>query len=203
MIAGIVLAAGTSSRLGRPKQLLLLKERPLTQHVIDAAIAAGLRDVIVILGHQAEDVRAGLDLRPPARAVVNPDYEQGQSSSLRAGLRAAGPEIRAVLILLGDQPGISSAAIRAVVTAYERTGAPMVRAAYGDEPGHPVLFDRSVWPELEALEGDRGARDLLSAHPDRVVNVALEGRRPLDVDSWDDFERLTEADDRDSSGRGG
>ena len=81
MIAGVVLAAGTSSRLGRPKQLLPLQGKPLTQHVIDATIAAGLDEVVVVLGHAAEEVEAGLELPPPARAVVNPDYEAGQSSS--------------------------------------------------------------------------------------------------------------------------
>jgi molybdenum cofactor cytidylyltransferase len=77
-----------------------------------------------------------------------------------------------------------------VIAAYERTGRPIVRAAYGDEPGHPVLFDRSVWPEVEALEGDRGARAVLVRRPERVVEVPIEGEPPADVDTGEDYQRL-------------
>ncbi len=191
MIAGVVLAAGTSSRLaGRLKQLLPLGGRPITQHVIDAALAAGLDDVVLVLGHKAEEVRAGLELRPPARAVVNPDYASGQSSSLRTGLRAVGDDIGVALILLGDQPGIRLEAIRTMMRIYERTGGPVVRASYSGHAGHPVLFDRRVWAELEKLEGDRGARDLLAGHRDWVVRADLSGQPPADVDSWDDYQRI-------------
>jgi molybdenum cofactor cytidylyltransferase len=190
MIAGLVLAAGGSSRLGRPKQLLPLQGRPIVQHVVDAALAAGLAEVVVVLGHAAEKVLAGLDLRPPARAVVNPDHAAGQSSSLRVGLRATGADVSAAIVLLGDQPGIAVEAIRAVADAYERTGGPVVRAVYAGRPGHPVLFDRSVWPEVQAIEGDHGARDLLARHPDWIVEVPVEGERPADLDTWDDYRRL-------------
>ncbi len=190
MFAGIVLAAGTSSRLGRPKQLLAYHGRPLTQHVIDAAIAASLDDVIVVLGERAEDMLAELTLPPPARARVNPDYLEGQSSSLRAGLRAAGPEIRAAVLLLGDQPTVGVGAIRAVLAEYERRGGPVVRATYGGVPGHPVLIDRSVWSEVEAIAGDVGARELLANHPEWVTEVELAAGRPADVDTWDDYQRL-------------
>lgn len=190
MIAGIVLAGGTSSRLGRPKQLLPWKGRPILQHVIDAALAAGLDEVVVVLGYAAEEVRAGLELPPEARAAVNADYAAGQSTSLRLGLRHSPPSARAAVVLLGDQPETRAGAIRAVVEAYERTGGPVVRARYGHRPGHPLLFDRSVWSELEALEGDRGARDVLVRHPEWIVSAAADGEPPADVDTWEDYERL-------------
>ncbi len=190
MIAGVVLAAGASSRLGRPKQLLPFQGRPLTQHVIDAAVAAGLDEVIVVLGAQAEEVLEQLVLPPGTRALVNPDYLQGQSSSLRAALRAAGPETRAAVVLLGDQPTVRVEAIQAVVAAYERLGGPVVRATYGGEPGHPVLFDRSVWSDVATVAGDVGARELLADHPEWVTSVALAADRPTDVDTWDDYQRL-------------
>ncbi len=202
MIVGIVLAAGTSSRLGRPKQLLSFRGRPLTQHVIDAAVAAGLDEVIVVLGERSAEVNAALTRPPQARVVVNPDYLQGQSSSLRAGLRAAGPEPRAAVILLGDQPTVGAGAIRAVVAEYERRGGPVVRATYGGVPGHPVLIDRSVWVDVEAIEGDVGARELLADHPEWVTEVALGADRPHDVDSWDDYQRLVEPAGRDLRAKG-
>ncbi len=129
---------------------------------------------------------------PPARALLNPDYLQGQSSSLRAGLRAAGPDIRGAVILLGDQPTVGVEAIRAVMAEYERRGGPVVRAMYGGEPGHPVLIDRSLWSYVEAIAGDIGARELLADHPDWVVPVAVAGERPHDIDSWEDYQRLVE-----------
>lgn len=194
MIAGVVLAAGTSSRLGRAKQLLPYRGRPITRHVVDTAIAAGLDEVIVVLGHAAEEVRAALDLRPPARAVVNTDYASGQASSLREGLRAVSAGVRAAVILLGDQPGIAAGSIRKALEAYDETGGPIVRAMYGGRPGHPVLLDRSVWDEVERLEGDLGARAVMRAHGVRVVPVEIEGEPPVDVDTWDDYRGLTEGE---------
>jgi molybdenum cofactor cytidylyltransferase len=190
VIAGIILAAGTSSRLGRPKQLLALGDRTVLQHVVDAAGAADLDDIVVVLGHRAEEVEASLRLPAPARVVVNPEYGSGQASSLRAGLRALGAETRATMVLLGDQPGVSPEAIGAVAAAYRRTGEPVVQASYGGRPGHPVLLDRRVWPEVEDVPGDVGARDLLAGHPEWVVTAEVPGDPPPDLDTWEDYRRL-------------
>jgi molybdenum cofactor cytidylyltransferase len=190
LISGIVLAGGTSSRLGRPKQLLDLEGRPVLQHVVDAAAAAGLDEVIVVLGHRAEEVGAAIHLPPGARTCVNPEYARGQSTSLSAGLEAASPQSEAAVILLGDQPRMGADVVRAVVDAYRRTGGAVVRAWWGGRPGHPVLFDRGVWPHLQAVDGDRGARDLLKAHPEWEVRVDAGDVAPSDLDTWDDYERL-------------
>lgn len=190
MISGIVLAGGTSSRLGQPKQLLVLEGRPILQHVLEAAAEAGLGEVVVVLGHRAGDVAAALDLPPGARTVVNPDYATGQASSMRRGLAAVSDEARAALILLGDQPSMPAAGIRAVVDAYREGAGPVVQGSYAGLPGHPVLFDRSVWPALLAVDGDRGARDVIKAHPDWVVRVELGGEVPPDLDTMEDYERL-------------
>jgi molybdenum cofactor cytidylyltransferase len=100
-------------------------------------------------------------------------------------------EARAAVVLLGDQPAISPAAIRAVVSTYEETGGPVVQAEYGGRPGHPVLFDRRIWPEIETVEGDVGARDILSVHPEWVTMVDVGGDPPLDVDTWGDYRRIS------------
>ena len=190
VISGILLAGGTSSRLGRPKQLMELGGRPVLQHVVDAAAAAGLDELVVVLGHRAEDVAAALTLPATARAVVNPDYATGQASSMRTGLAAASPSSEAALLLLGDQPAMRPADIRAVVAAYRAGAGPVVQGSYRGTPGHPVLFDRSVWPDLLAVEGDRGARDVLKAHPDWVVRVDLDADLPADLDTMEDYERM-------------
>jgi molybdenum cofactor cytidylyltransferase len=191
-VSGIVLAAGSSSRLGQPKQLLELDGRPLLQHAIDAAEGAGLRDVVLVLGHRSDDVAAAISTSSGTRIVVNPDYLQGQATSLRAGLRAMHDEAGGAIVLLGDQPAITSASLRAVVSAYQASGRPVVQASYGGRPGHPVLFDRGVWADLLAVEGDTGARELLKEHPDWVERVELGGEVPEDLDTWQDYERLKE-----------
>lgn len=157
---------------------------------MDAACEAGLDEVIVVLGHEADEVAATLRLPGGARTVVNPRYAEGQSTSLRAGLRALSPEVRAVVVLLGDQPRVSPEAIRAVITAAEGGGGPVVQAAYDGRPGHPVLFDRGVWADIEEVEGDVGARDLLARAPELVRTVEVGGQPPDDVDTWEDYRRI-------------
>lgn len=194
MIVGIVLAAGTSSRLGRPKQLLPHRGRPLVQHAVDAALESGVDEVVVVLGHAAAAVREALEGSDRLRIVVNPAYEEGQATSLMTGLAAAPEEARAAVVLLGDQPGISPGHIRSILRCYAETAGPVVRARYGEAPGHPVLLDRSVWEAVMAITGDRGARDLLRQHPEWVVDVPLGPHPPPDVDTEEDYRRLQEAD---------
>lgn len=125
------------------------------------------------------------------RIVINPEYMSGQSTSLRAGLAAASPDARAAVVVLGDQPDIHASTISAVVAEYERSGKPVVQALYGGRPAHPILFDRSLWPELSSIQGDLGARDLLKKHPEWIARVEVNRDLPPDLDTWEDYERLT------------
>jgi molybdenum cofactor cytidylyltransferase len=168
--------------MGRPKQMLPLRGRPLLQHVAETA-ASALPESVLVLG-------PGLDVDFPlpanVRAVVNPRAAEGQATSLQAGLTAMGPRVSAAVILLGDQPGVRADAIRAVAGAE----GPIARASYAGRPGHPVRLDRSIWPQVMALEGDTGARELLRDHPDWLVEVEVGGDPPQDVDTPDDYDRL-------------
>jgi molybdenum cofactor cytidylyltransferase len=187
-VAGIVLAAGMGSRLGRTKQLLMVGDRPMLQHVVDAA-AAELDRVVVVLGHEAERVARRLRLPRGVRTVVNGRFGEGQSTSLAVGLASvSGAE--AALVLLGDEPEVRAAAVRAVVDAYRTTGGPVVRTRYGGQPGHPVLLARDVWASLVGMRGDVGAGALLRRHPGWVVPVDLPGPAPVDVDTWEDYRRV-------------
>lgn len=190
MISAIVLAGGTSSRLGQPKQLLELGGRPVLQHVVDAAAAAGVGEVVVVLGHLADQVAAALTLPASGRSVVNPHFATGQASSLRAGLAAASDAAEAAVILLGDQPGMAPAHIRAVTGAFEGGAGAIVQGCYRGTPSHPVLFSRALWPELMAVEGDKGARDVIKAHRDQVTLVELDADIPPDLDTMEDYRRL-------------
>lgn len=193
-MVGILLAAGSSSRMGRPKQLLSLEGRPLLQHALDRLADAEVGPLILVLGHAAPEVQAALRLPPGTRVVVNPEYASGQASSLQVGLQAAG-EAKAAVILLGDQPGISSEAVREAVALLRATGGPIVRAVYGEPegrevPGHPVVLHRRVWSELAGLQGDEGARAVMERHPQWVVPLRLQVPPPLEVDTWEDYLRV-------------
>jgi molybdenum cofactor cytidylyltransferase len=191
VITGVVLAAGTSSRLGRPKQLLDLGGKPVLRHVVDAALSSPLTEVLVVLGHEAEAVSAAVPESPRVRIVINPDYAQGQSNSLRMGLAAAGHGSEAAVIMLGDQPGIRPGAVGAVVAAFRADGGSVVQAAYGGRPAHPTLLARTIWAELiQELEGDEGARTVLDRHPGWRALVEVGGHPPEDIDTEDDYERI-------------
>lgn len=182
----IILAAGSSRRLGRPKQLLDLEGKPLLQHVIDAAEAADVDDIVLVLGHMADDIAAAVTLPQNARVVVNPDHATGQASSLRMGLQALGGGIDRAVVVLGDQPRIRPEAIRAVAASAR----PIARALYTGAPSHPVAFDRSTWEALSSVDGDLGARVLLSARAADVCAVELGGAPPQDVDTEAEYLRI-------------
>jgi molybdenum cofactor cytidylyltransferase len=191
VIAGIVLAAGRSSRLGRPKQLLPLGGEPLLRHTLRPILASSLDEVLVVIGHEAEAVRAVIaDL--PIRIVLNPDYALGQSTSVFAGIRALTPDTEAAMFLLGDQPGIAPATIDALIQAWRETHAPVAVPSYTDGFGNPVLFDRRVFPDLTSLEGDRGANPIVRSYRQRgqLASVPVASPAPSDVDTEEDYAAL-------------
>jgi molybdenum cofactor cytidylyltransferase len=162
LIAGVVLAAGGSSRFGSPKQLAKLRGRPLLDHVLDAVRAVPAVDpILVVLGANEERIRAAIEL-DDVEVVISPSWDEGISASLRAGVAAAA-EADAVVIMLGDQPLITPQVIAAVIARVDAPR-PAARATFGGSPGHPVLIKRSLFAELEHLRGDAGAKELLETH---------------------------------------
>jgi molybdenum cofactor cytidylyltransferase len=203
MISGVILAAGGSSRMGRPKQLLPLAGRPLLQHVVDRASMSEVGEVLLVLGAQAQRIRAGLEMRDRVRILEHGNWREGQSSSLRAALAVADPSSRGALILLGDEPLVPFEAIQLVLDAFRTGDWVAVRASYAGEPGHPVLLGRELWPRLQALEGDRGAGPLLKALGPALGRVEVGQPRPVDVDTSEDYHRLGAEEEGPSSSRGG
>jgi molybdenum cofactor cytidylyltransferase len=192
-VTGIVLAAGTSSRLGRPKQLLDLAGKPVLQHVVETLQSAGVDEIIVVLGHRADEILSAIPTTGRARVAINYRYSAGQSTSFRAGLRAASDRSEAALILLGDQPGVQANVVTRVIEVWREGTAVAVQAGYDGVPGHPVLFDRSLWPQLEQAEGDEGARGILATHPEWRTLVEMGGSPPLDIDTEEDYARVRAA----------
>jgi len=191
-LSGIILAAGSSARLGRPKQTLELWGKPVLQHAIDAAAGAKLSEVIVVLGHRAAAIAGVLDLPPGARIVKNPDFASGQSTSLRAGLDACDRACDAAAVLVGDQPGLTTELIDEVIGAYLRADAQVARAMFEGAPGHPVIVDRALWSAWRTVAGDNGWRDLVASAPQRL-DVDLGMPPPGDIDTPEQFEALLSA----------
>ena len=196
-VCGVILGAGASVRMGRPKQLLPLGGNPLLQYVIDAAAASRLDEIVVVLGHRADEVLAAVRLPARARSVRNLDYAGGMASSLIAGARAAGARAGAICVLLGDEPSVGADVIDRVLDAYEEAARPIVRAVYvapdgTRTPGHPVVLGREVWPAMEQLSGDEGMRGIIAAHPEWVHEVDITAAGPRDIDTPDDYLRASE-----------
>jgi CTP:molybdopterin cytidylyltransferase MocA len=191
-VSAILLAAGAGSRFGGGKLLAKLNDMPLVEHVLVALEASPVDKTVVVVGADAKRLR---EVCEPYgfRIVENPEWTQGQSTSVRAGLRALGPEARAAVVLLADQPLVGADAVKRLVEAFEG-GAKVAVAAYGGEPRNPVLFSREVWPLLEAeLSGDEGARPFLRRHQDLVTRVPCdEVGDPVDVDTAEHLRRLGE-----------
>jgi len=183
--AGLILAAGAGTRFGGTKQLASLHGRPLLEHAIDAMLGAGLDHVVVVLGHEAQRIRTSVNFGT-AEIVIASEWATGQAASLRAGVRSV-YEADAVAITLGDQPFITSAVIAESLRQLD--GYDAVRAMYDGAPGHPVVFGRPVIEAVGSLEGDVGARDILSRfNVNRWEASSLASA--VDVDTVDELRAL-------------
>jgi molybdenum cofactor cytidylyltransferase len=171
----VILAAGASTRMGAPKQLLEIDGRPLVARAVDAALASPAWPVVVVLGAHAEAIRPVL-ARRPVLVAENPAWAEGMAASIRAGittLRQFSRGLDAAVIALCDQPAFSAATIATLVNAWQTTGRGIVAARYGGRHGAPALFHREHFPALGALTGEEGARALLNGDPARVAGVDL------------------------------
>lgn len=192
----VILAAGMSKRLGRPKQVLPLAGEPIIAHVGKRARASKAARVATVIGGAKDETQAALE-DIVDELIINDAYEQGQGTSIAAGVRYLQStshllgSCEAIIFLLGDQPGIDPAVIDAVTEAWE-DGGRIVMAKYADRAGHPVLFDRAYWNDLARLDGDVGGRAVIDQHRDDVVYVPVDAESPMDVDTETDWRVLQE-----------
>ncbi len=188
-VAGIVLGAGMSTRFGANKLLAPLNGKPLIRNVVDAALASSLARLFVVLGHQADAVGAALG--GEVEIVVNPDYADGQSTTVRAGLAAASREFAAVMFLMGDQPLLDAQIIDALIQAFQASGKDICYPSHQGRRRNPVIFSQHFFPSILALTGDTGARALIDAHPEAARVVEYSNAAPFrDVDREADLQAL-------------
>ena len=186
----MILGAGASRRLGQPKQLLSFEGTTLLGWVIaQAERAAGLDEVVVVLGRAADEIRQRVDFGR-ARVVENPVFGEGCASSYRAGIGALSPRSDAIVIILGDQPGVGPEIIDRVAEEGRQGNGQIVLGSYRGRKGHPLLFARPLFDKLVGLHGDKAAWKLVAAHPDLIRERQFDLPFPEDVDTWEDFERL-------------
>lgn len=187
----IVLAAGASIRLGRPKQLLPYAGKVLLQHAIDEAVATAAGPVWVVLGAHAEHIAAAVDFSD-VRVVQNPDWASGMGSGIRAGMNAvieAYPGAERVLIMLCDQPFADRRLLQAMIAAGDVQSGHIIAAAYRDTVGVPALFPQAYFDTLRSLTAEEGAKKLIARHLDAVLQIPFpEGT--IDVDTEEDYASL-------------
>lgn len=186
-VTGLVLGAGGSKRLGRPKQLLPYGDGTLLDHTLGTARTCGFDQLICPIGGAADAVQETVDFAG-AEVVVNYAFGNGCSSSIAAALGAVDPKCELLVLMLGDQPGVTPAIIEALLAG--RGDAPLAVCRYEDGRGHPIAFAPSVFPELAVLHGDKGVWRLLDQRAGEVVDVPIAGRVPLDVDTMEDYEAV-------------
>lgn len=191
-VGTILLAAGGSSRLGRPKQLLQVQGQSLVQHSVATATNAGLGPVIVVLGASAAAIAKEVQ-HPGVHTVVNEAWQEGMAASIRCGLahlQQLAPKVTAVILMVCDQPYVSADLLKNLVAAHHQTGKPVVTCSYGDTFGPPTLFQKTLFPHLLRLAGDVGARAILREHADDVAAIPFaEG--VVDIDTERDYQQVT------------
>jgi len=189
MISAILLAAGESMRMGQPKQMLEWRGKSLLRHALDHLVQSDVDDIVLVLGHKAEEIRKSLT-EYQIKMVINPDYRVGMSSSLRCGLGSIDPRSEAFLVLLADQPEIGPEMINRLIHVF-RDADPkpgIVRPVYRGVRGHPVLIGIQYLGEALQLKGDEGARGILKSHPGNILEIEVDQDVILkDIDTPEDY----------------
>jgi molybdenum cofactor cytidylyltransferase len=190
-IGAVILAAGGSSRLGQPKQLLSLHGKTLVRSVIDAAREAGCSAIVVVIGNNGEKLHREL-ANANVIEVRNANWHRGIGSSIRSGMQALrdhAPDVEATFLLACDQPAVNACLIEDMIATHVATKKDIVASSYADTVGVPALFDRSLFEDLLSLGDEAGAKSIILQNPERVAQVAFpEGA--MDIDTWEDWQKF-------------
>ncbi len=188
MISAVLLAAGESKRMGQPKQLLPLGNKTLVEHALDNLLASRVGEVILVTGNQAENVVKKVGTRP-VKVILNPDYRQGMSTSLKQGMTSIDKDAAAVMVVLADQPFIDAALINRLIDEFTRRSKGIIVPVFKGKRGHPIIFAIKYRNELLELQGDAGAKSLLERHPGDVLEVPVASEHiHVDIDDMESYE---------------
>jgi molybdenum cofactor cytidylyltransferase len=188
-VAGVVLAAGSSSRMGQNKLLLPLGGSSVLRHAVGTAAAAGLDPILVVLGHESERAQAelaGLSFTP----VLNPEFARGINTSLSAGISAVPDDAAAAVVMLADMPLVNVEMVRTLIARYGSSGAPLVLSVYDGVLAPPTLYGRALFPELRTLDGDGCGKRVMKRHRDAASEVDWPASALTDLDVPADVERV-------------
>jgi molybdenum cofactor cytidylyltransferase len=172
-VSAVLLAAGQAKRMGKLKQLMPLGKSTILEQTLAAILGSKVSDIIVVLGHRAEEVMKRLSGRP-VKLVVNPLYRQGMGSSIAAGLKFIDGQAQAVMLILGDQPYVDSATINQLIDAFQKSDKGIAIPTYKGRRGHPLIFAKKYQPQLSKLKGDIGGREIIKANADDVLEVPVD-----------------------------
>jgi molybdenum cofactor cytidylyltransferase len=187
MLSAILLAAGESRRMGKLKQLMPLGQSTIIERAIDNLTASAVDEVIVVLGHKAEEIKEAISTRS-VKIAFNPSYGEGMSTSIIAGLKLVDPRAQAVMLALGDQPSVDSQTINRLIDEFHKSDKGIALPTYKGRRGHPVIFAASYKAELLKLKGDIGAREIIKHHPQDVLEVAVDSAGVIsDIDTEEDY----------------
>jgi molybdenum cofactor cytidylyltransferase len=190
MISAIILAAGESKRMGQPKQLLPFRGSTLLGQIVENLLQSQAAETIVVLGYQAEKIIPQI-AREPVRIVVNPDFEQGMSSSIRCGLSHISAAADGVMIVLGDQPLIEKEIIDLLIERHRQSERGIILPVYNGIKGHPVIFKMKYKDELMRLTGDIGGKEIVERHPSDVLEVEVDSESVvISIDAESDYQSL-------------
>ncbi|MDG6933201.1 MAG: nucleotidyltransferase family protein [Nitrososphaerota archaeon] len=186
-VSAVILAAGRSVRFGEPKLVQALKGKPVLQHVIDSALGSKVSETILVLGYRWQQLLDAVNTET-AKVVINPDYDEGMSTSLKVGLRTADDKSIGCIVMMGDQPFVSSSLLNRLIDRFLDGDAVAVVSDYKGVWATPVLVSRELFPEVMLLKGDRGARDILKKYGAKIIKVGLRNNRGLlDIDTRGDL----------------
>jgi molybdenum cofactor cytidylyltransferase len=173
MVSAILLAAGEAKRMGKPKQLMPLGKTTMVEQTIDNLSSSGVSEVIVVLGHKAEEIMKKIGARP-FKIVVNPAYRQGMGTSIAAGLQFVDSQAQAVMLALADQPFVDSQTLNKLIEEFESHDKGIAIPTYKGKRGHPLIFSLKYKTQLSELKGDIGGREIIKQHPEDVLEVAVD-----------------------------